>query len=124
MEHSITAARSRSLKDNFEGCPANPIFTVIWAEITLSHAPDMETCLTMEKELVYGNACHKNVQRMQQHGTGNFAKVEWEEGWPVINPGIGKLEDRVNFREKPAVFQRKRQRMILFISTEMIWNQV
>lgn len=97
-EHAISVARSRELWKWFEGCPRNPVFT--------------HRHLGMDYPVVY--AGHGDLvddgkgnwyvimlasRRCQGHssmGRETFlAKVEWENGWPVVNRGIGKLEDRV-----------------------------
>lgn len=93
-EHSISVARSKELFKWFEGCPRNPVFT--------------HRNLGMDYPVVYaghgdlvddGNGnwyiimlASRPCKRHSSMGRESFlAKVEWENGWPVINPGVGKL---------------------------------
>lgn len=104
--HCIAAARSREVFGPYEYCPANPILTHRhlgrdypvtcvghgdltedgngnWYMVMLGSRPEMEHTL-MGRETF-------------------LAKVVWEDGWPVVNPGIGRLETFVEisgFREK------------------------
>lgn len=97
-EHAISVARSKELFKWFEGCPRNPIFT--------------HRHLGMDYPIVYAghgdlvDDGHGNwyvimlaSRRYEGHssmGRETFlAKVEWQNGWPVINRGIGRLEDAV-----------------------------
>lgn len=97
-EHSISVARSRELFKWFEGCKRNPIFThrnlgMNYPVIYAGHGDLVDD----EKGNWYiimlaSRPCEKHCSM----GRETFlAKVEWEEGWPVINPRVGKLEDEV-----------------------------
>ena len=97
-EHCISVARSKELFKWFEGCPRNPIF---------SHrnlGKDYPIIYVGHGDLVEdGNGnwfivmlASRPCEKHSSMGRETFlAKVIWEEGWPVINPGIGKLEDKV-----------------------------
>lgn len=93
-EHSISVARSKELFKWFEGCPRNPVFT--------------HRNLGMDYPVVYaghgdlvddgkGNwyiimLASRPCKRHSSMGRESFlAKVTWENGWPVVNAGIGKL---------------------------------
>lgn len=110
MEHSITAARSRSLKDNFEGCPANPIFTHRhlgrnYPVTCAGHGDLFDDGKGNWYMVMLATRMCKGCSSM---GRETFlAKVEWEEGWPVINPGIGKLEDRVELPGEACRFPKE-----------------
>ena len=93
-EHSISVARSRELFKWFEGCPRNPVFThrnlgLDYPVIYVGHGDLVDD----------GNGnwyiimlASRPCRRHSSMGRESFlAKVEWENGWPVINPGIGKL---------------------------------
>lgn len=46
------------------------------------------------RKLVCCNACIKTLQKHSSMGRETFlARVIWENGWPVIAPGVGHLED-------------------------------
>lgn len=87
-------ARSRELFKWFEGCPRNPVFThrnlgLDYPVIYVGHGDLVDD----------GNGnwyiimlASRPCRRHSSMGRESFlAKVEWENGWPVINPGIGKL---------------------------------
>lgn len=97
-EHSISVARSKKLFQWFEGCPRNPIFThrnlgEDYPVIYVGHGDLVDD----EKGNWYvvmlaSRPCKKHSSM----GRETFlAKVTWENEWPVINAGVGKLEDRV-----------------------------
>lgn len=96
--HSICVARSKQLFGGFEGCPNNPVFThrhlgknypVIYA----GH------CDLVDDENGNWYAVMLASRPCNMHssmGRETFlAKVTWEDGWPVFNAGVGKLEDFV-----------------------------
>jgi len=93
-EHSISVARSKELFKWFEGCPRNPVFT--------------HRNLGMDYPVIYaghgdlvddGNGnwyiimlASRPCKRHSSMGRESFlAKVTWEDGWPVINAGVGRL---------------------------------
>lgn len=97
-EHSISVARSKKLFQWFEGCPRNPIFThrnlgMNYPVIYAGHGD-----LVDDKKgnwyvvMLASRPCKKHSSM----GRETFlAKVIWENGWPVIAPGVGRLEDYV-----------------------------
>lgn len=97
-EHSISIARSKELFRWFEGCPRNPILT------HRNLGEDYPIVYVGHGDLVddeNGNwyivmLASRPCKKHTSTGRETFlAKVTWENGWPVINPGIGKLEDAV-----------------------------
>ncbi len=97
-EHSICVARSRELFAWFEGCPRNPVFTHrnLGKEYPVTYAGHAD--LVDDPQ---GNwyAVMLATRKCLGHGSMGretfLAKVTWEDGWPVFNPGIGRLEERV-----------------------------
>lgn len=109
-EHSISVARSKNLFQWFEGCPRNPIF---------SHR-------NLGKEYPIVNTGHGDLfddtngnwyvvmlatRPCRQHsslGRETFlAKVIWEDGWPVISPGVGRLEHTLEIPLAECRFDRE-----------------
>lgn len=97
-EHGISVARSKELFQWFEGCPRNPILT------HRNLGMDYPVANTGHGDLVddeNGNwyivmLASRLCKKHSSVGRETFlAKVTWENDWPVINPGIGKLEDEV-----------------------------
>jgi len=97
-EHAISVARSKELFKWFEGCPRNPIFThrnlgknypVIYAgHGDLVDDKDGNYYIVMLASRQCKNHCSMGRETF-------LAKVTWEDGWPVINQGVGKLTDQV-----------------------------
>ena len=97
-EHAISVARSKELFKWFEGCPRNPIFTHrnLGKDYPIIYAGHGD--LLDDKDgnwyivMLASRPCEKHCSL----GRETFlAKVIWEDGWPVINPGIGKLTDEI-----------------------------
>lgn len=97
-EHSISIARSKSLFQWFEGCPRNPIFT------HRNLGTDYPVIYAGHGDLVedgYGNwyvvmLASRPCKKHCSMGRETFiAKVIWENGWPVIAPGVGHLEEKI-----------------------------
>lgn len=96
FHHSVMAARSRDLFGPYEYCKSNPI-------ITHRHlGKDFPVTCVGHSDLVddgNGNwymvmlACRPQEGHTLLGRETFLAKVVWEDGWPVINPGIGYLED-------------------------------
>lgn len=97
--HAVSIARSKSLKEPFEGYKANPILThrhlgYSYPIVNVGHPDIVETqngewwmvCLASRTCGGY----YRNLGRETY-----LVPFVWENGWPVINPGKGILEDTV-----------------------------
>jgi xylan 1,4-beta-xylosidase len=95
-DHAVTIARSESITGPYEPNRRNPILThrhlgLEYPIVGTGHADLVETqngewwlvCLAMRP---YGGYFY-NLGRETF-----LASVSWEEGWPIVNPGIGRLE--------------------------------
>lgn len=109
-EHSISVARSKSLFRWFEGCPRNPIFT------HRNLGRDYPVIYTGHGDLVddaNGNwyVVMLATRMCKRHGSMGretfLARVSWEDGWPVISPGVGRLEDAVEIPLAEYRFDRE-----------------
>ncbi len=111
-EHAISVARSKELFKWFEGCPRNPIFThrnfgkdypIIYAgHGDLVDDKDGNWYMVM----LASRPCKKHCSL----GRETFlAKVEWEDGWPVINRGEAKLTDTVELPFEEVRFAKEVQ---------------
>ncbi len=95
-DHSISVARSKKLFQWFEGCPRNPVFThrnlgMDYPVINAGHGDLVDDGHGNWYIIMLASRTCKHHSSM---GRESFlAKVEWENGWPVINPGTGRLED-------------------------------
>ncbi|CAG9620948.1 glycoside hydrolase family 43 protein [Sutcliffiella rhizosphaerae] len=99
--HAVTIARSKNLTGPYEGCKRNPILSHRHLgrnhEITcIGHADIVEThkgdwwmvCLGTRP---YGGD-YKNLGR-----ESFLVPFEWEDGWPLVNPGKGIVEMEMPF---------------------------
>ncbi len=95
-DHSISVARSKKLFQWFEGCPRNPVFThrnlgMDYPVVNAGHGDLVDDGHGNWYIIMLASRICKQHSSM---GRESFlAKVEWENGWPVINAGIGRLED-------------------------------
>ena len=95
-EHSVVIARSKNVTGPYEGCPRNPILThrqlgleypiVGTGHADLVETPGGEWWMVMLAMRPYGGYFY-NLGRETF-----LTPVRWEEGWPVVNPGIGRVE--------------------------------
>ncbi len=102
--HAISIARSKSLFEPFEGNPANPIMThrhlgFNYPIVNVGHPDIVETqngewWMVLLASRPYGGY-FRNMGRETY-----LVPFTWENGWPIINPGKGIIEDTV---EAPAL---------------------
>lgn len=98
FHHCVVAARSRSVFGPYEYCPRNPI-------LTHRHlGKDYPVTCVGHGDLVddgHGNWYMTALGCRPQDGCTLMgretflARVVWEDGWPVVNPGVGRLEEYV-----------------------------
>jgi alpha-N-arabinofuranosidase len=95
-DHAVTIARSESVTGPYEPNPRNPILThrhlgLNYPIVGTGHADIVETqngdwwmvCLAMRP---YGGYFY-NLGRETF-----LTPLTWEDGWPVVNPGVGRVE--------------------------------
>ena len=101
IHHSMTVARSKNVLGPYENCRHNPVLThrhlgrtspvTSVGHADLVDAPDgswWAVCLAIrprgdEDGKTYGNLGRETF----------LASVTWEDGWPVVNAGVGMLRD-------------------------------
>ena len=96
-EHSISIARSRSLREWFCGCKRNPIFTHrnLGRDYPVIYAGHGDLVDDADGNWYVVMLASRPCEGHCSIGRETFlAKVEWEDGWPVINPGIGHLTEK------------------------------
>ncbi len=94
-EHAVTVARSKSIFGPYEGNRCNPILThrhlgIHYPVVNVGHGDLVQTqngewWLVVLASRTYGGY-YRNLGRETF-----LATVEWENGWPVVNPGKGML---------------------------------
>lgn len=95
FDHCITIARAKSPLGPYEGCPRNPIFTHrhLGRRFPVQCAGHSDLVQDVNGNWYLVMLASRNLQGSSNLGRETFlAKVEWEDGWPVINAGIGMLE--------------------------------
>lgn len=93
-EHSISVARSKKLFQWFEGCPRNPVFTHrnLGMDYPVIYAGHGDLVDDSNGNWYIIMLASRPCKRHSSMGRESFlARVTWEDGWPVINAGIGKL---------------------------------
>ncbi len=93
-EHSISAARSKRLFQWFEGCPRNPVFTHrnLGRDYPVVYAGHGDMVDDENGNWYIIMLASRPCRRHSSMGRESFlAKVIWEDGWPVINAGSGRL---------------------------------
>lgn len=103
--HAISIARSKSLSEPFEGYKCNPIMTHRhlggdYPIVNVGHPDIVETdngewWMVLLASRPYGGY-HRNLGRETF-----LVPFRWENGWPVINPGRGIIEDTVTAPDLP-----------------------
>lgn len=104
--HAVTIARSQSIAGPYEGNPANPILTHrhlgrSYPIVNTGHADLVETqngewwmvCLASRP---YGGY-YRNLGRETF-----LVPVIWEDGWPIVSPGTGRVEFQYPVPNLPA----------------------
>lgn len=101
--HCIVAARSRQVFGPYEYAATNPILT------HRHFGKNYPVTCVGHGDLVedgHGNwymvmlACRPQRGHTLLGRETFLAKVEWEEDWPVVNPGVGRLEETILLEEK------------------------
>ncbi|MCM1245047.1 MAG: glycoside hydrolase family 43 protein [Roseburia sp.] len=109
--HAISIARSKSLTEPFEGYPGNPIMThrhlgFSYPIVNVGHPDIVETkngewWMVLLASRPYGGY-YRNLGRETF-----LVPFVWENGWPVVNPGKGIIEDTVKAPDLPLSLVKK-----------------
>ena len=104
--HAVSIARSKSLSEPFEGYKGNPIMThrhlgMDYPIVNVGHPDIVETknsewWMVLLASRPYGGYC-RNLGRETF-----LVPFRWEDGWPVVNPGKGIVEDTVTAPDLPC----------------------
>ena len=95
FEHSVMVARSRELAGPYLPCPRNPVLT----HRHLGHAAEVQNVghgdLVEDGEGQWWMTVLASRPVEGHHVLGretHLARVDWEDDWPVVNPGLGLLD--------------------------------
>ncbi len=104
-EHAVTVASGTSLTEQFEGYRGNPILTHRhlgrnYPIVNVGHGDLVETQNGEWYMVVLASRPYGGYYRNLGRETF-LVSVTWEDGWPVVNSGIGRLEDTVEGPDLP-----------------------
>lgn len=94
FEHSICVARSKTLTGPYENYKCNPLLTHrhLGRNYPIQNIGHGDLVDTPEGEWYLVMLGTRPLNGGTELGRETFlAKVEWEEGWPVVNPGEGRI---------------------------------
>lgn len=96
FHHSVTIARSRKITGPYEGCPSNPILTHrhLGRKYPIQNAGHGDLVETRNGEwwmVLLASRPYGGYYRNLGRETF-LVPVVWEDGWPVVSPGTGKVE--------------------------------
>lgn len=94
FEHSICVARSKTLTGPYENYKCNPLLTHrhLGRKYPIQNIGHGDLVDTPEGEWYLVMLGTRPLNGGTELGRETFlAKVEWEEGWPVVNPGEGRI---------------------------------
>ncbi|WP_066717025.1 glycoside hydrolase family 43 protein [Clostridium sp. Marseille-P299] len=98
-DHAVTVARSRHILGPYENNPKNPILTHrhLGKDYPVVYVGHGDLVDDADGNWYVVMLASRRCEGYIGLGRETFlAKVVWEDGWPVVNPGIGKLEDWVS----------------------------
>lgn len=97
-EHSVMICRSKSIWGPYEGNPKNPILTHrhLGQDFPIKYVGHADIIKTVNGEWYMTMLAVRPLERYTTMGRETFlAKFVWEEDWPVVNPGVGMLTEKV-----------------------------
>ena len=102
LEHAVTIARSKDLLGYYEGCKRNPILTHrhLGNDFPVQCVGHADLVNTPEDDWYLVCLATRANDGCTNLGRETFlAPVTWEEDWPVVNAGYGKLPEIVKTME-------------------------
>ena len=97
-EHAVTICRSKDLLGPYENNFCNPILThrhLGW-DYPIKYVGHADLVETVNGEWYMVMLAVRPLESYTTMGRETFlAKVEWQNGWPVVNPGVGMLTKEV-----------------------------
>lgn len=104
VHHAVTVCRSRSIWGPYENNACNPILTHrhLGSNYPVQCAGHGDLVETAAGEWYMTLLAVRPFEGFTTLGRETFlAKVVWENGWPVVNPGVGRLTDQVEIGLEP-----------------------
>lgn len=97
-DHAVTVCRSQNIFGPYQNNFCNPILTHrhLGKDYPIKYVGHADLVQTVNDEWYMVMLGVRPIEGYTTMGRETFlAKVVWENGWPVVNPGIGMLTDEV-----------------------------
>jgi len=97
-DHAVAVCRSKSIWGPYKNNPCNPVLTHrhLGKDYPVRYVGHGDLVQTPEGEWYMVMLAVRPLEGFTTMGRETFlAKVIWENGWPVVNPGIGMLTEEV-----------------------------
>ena len=97
-DHAVTICRSRSIYGPYENNFCNPILTHrhLGKDYPIRYVGHGDLVQTINGEWYMVMLAVRPIKGYTTMGRETFlAKVVWENGWPIVNPGVGMLTDKL-----------------------------
>lgn len=97
-EHCVAICRSKSLFGPYENNPCNPIITHrhLGKEYPIQNVGHADLVQTINGEWFMVMLAVRPSNEYTTLGRETFlAKVDWQNGWPIVNKGVGTLTEKV-----------------------------
>lgn len=94
-DHAVTIARSDAVFGPYTGCPRNPILTHrhLGRDYPVKNVGHADMVQDENGSWYMVMLASRPCEGGSNLGRETFfARVEWEDGWPVVNPGVGRLK--------------------------------
>lgn len=108
--HSATIARSEKVDGPYEGYANNPILTHrhLGSAFPVQHVGHGDLVATPDGKWFIVCLASRKFEGSSNLGRETFlAEVIWEDGWPVVNPGVGRLLEEQEIDMPLAPFEEK-----------------
>lgn len=103
--HSVTIARSKNIFGPYENNPNNPILTHrhLGSQYPVQYVGHGDLVETSDGRWYMVMLASRPCKGYTNLGRETFlAEVIWEEGWPIVNAGAGKLKEVMELPGEPA----------------------
>lgn len=97
-DHAVTVCRSKNVYGPYENNFCNPILTHrhLGRKYPIRYVGHADLVKTINDEWYMVMLAVRPLEGYTTMGRETFlARVEWENDWPVVNPGVGRLTDTV-----------------------------
>ena len=104
-DHAVTVCRSKNVYGPYENNFCNPILTHrhLGRKYPICYVGHADLVKTINDEWYMVMLAVRPLEGYTTMGRETFlARVEWENDWPVVNPGVGRLTDTCLLYTSPS----------------------